>query len=234
MDNMVTMEEVVGLFLKLALTLLLSGILGIEREVTGHKAGMRTLILVGIGAASLVMLVDRLELPKTELGRIIAGVATGIGFIGAGAIIKEGINVKGLTTAATIWVTSSIGVAVGSGAYYIGFITFAFTLIVLTLFGVLERKFRLKPKDGILKISLEKNAPIPRKYLKELQESGARFPRISIDSIKNKKIVTIDMELSRKMQILDLIEKVEGFDGVKKVEWEDLEMKGPSNILNSI
>ncbi|HHD16370.1 MAG TPA: MgtC/SapB family protein, partial [Euryarchaeota archaeon] len=89
------MEEIIELLIKLGLTLILSGIIGLEREVTGHKAGIRTLILVGIGAASFVMLADNISLSDSETGRIIAGVATGLGFLGAGAIIKEGINVKG-------------------------------------------------------------------------------------------------------------------------------------------
>jgi putative Mg2+ transporter-C (MgtC) family protein len=227
------MEEVVGLFLKLGLALVLSGIIGIEREVTGHKAGMRTLILVGIGAASLVMLVERLDIPKEELGRIIAGVATGIGFLGAGAIIKEGINVKGLTTAATIWVTASIGMTVGTGAYYIGFITFAFTLIVLTIFGVLERKFKLKPKNGILRLVLSRDVEIPRKELKRLQGKGVGFQRIMVDNPPEGIVITIDMELPRGIRIVDFLEKIKNIRGIKEVTWEDLELKGPSNYLDS-
>ena len=226
------MEEVVGLFLKLGLALVLSGIIGIEREVTGHKAGMRTLILVGIGAASLVMLVERLDIPKEELGRIIAGVATGIGFLGAGAIIKEGINVKGLTTAATIWVTASIGMTIGTGAYYIGFITFAFTLIVLTIFGVLERKFKLKPKNGILRIVLSRDVGIPTKELKRLQGKGVGFQRIRVENPPEGIVITIDMELPRGIRIVDFLEKIKNIQGIKEVTWEDLELKGPSTYLD--
>lgn len=226
------MEEVVGLFLKLGLALVLSGIIGIEREVTGHKAGMRTLILVGIGAASLVMLVERLDIPKEELGRIIAGVATGIGFLGAGAIIKEGINVKGLTTAATIWVTASIGMTIGTGAYYIGFITFAFTLIVLTIFGVLERKFKLKPKNGILRIVLSRDVGIPTKELKSLQGKGVGFQRIRVENPPEGIVITIDMELPRGIRIVDFLEKIKNIQGIKEVTWEDLELKGPSTYLD--
>ncbi len=227
------MEEVVGLFLKLGLALVLSGLIGIEREVTGHKAGMRTLILVGIGAASLVMLVERLDIPKEELGRIIAGVATGIGFLGAGAIIKEGINVKGLTTAATIWVTASIGMTIGTGAYYIGFITFAFTLIVLTIFGVLERKFKLKPKNGILRIVLSRDVEIPTKELKRLQGKGVGFQRIRVENPPEGIVITIDMELPRGIRIVDFLEKIKNLQGIKEVTWEDLELKGPSTYLDA-
>ena len=226
------MEEVVGLFLKLGLALVLSGIIGIEREVTGHKAGMRTLILVGIGAASLVMLVERLDIPKEELGRIIAGVATGIGFLGAGAIIKEGINVKGLTTAATIWVTASIGMTIGTGAYYIGFITFAFTLIVLTIFGVLERKFKLKPKNGILRIVLSRDVGIRTSELKRLQGRGVGFQRRRGENPPEGIVITIDMELPRGIRIVDFLEKIKNIQGIKEVTWEDLELKGPSTYLD--
>jgi putative Mg2+ transporter-C (MgtC) family protein len=226
------MEDVVVLFLKLAFTLLLSGILGIEREVTGHKAGMRTLILVGIGSASLVMLVERLEIPEQEIGRIIAGVATGIGFLGAGAIIKEGLNVKGLTTAATIWVTASIGVAVGSGAYYIGFITFSFTLIVLTIFGILERKFKLKPKGGILKLNMDSKADLPRKEIKKLQGRAVIIKKAQVENSRDGLIMILDVELPREMRIVDLLERVRRIDGVVKVEWEGIEIHGPSNYLD--
>jgi len=226
------MEEIIELLIKLGLTLILSGIIGLEREVTGHKAGIRTLILVGIGAASFVMLADNISLSDSETGRIIAGVATGLGFLGAGAIIKEGINVKGLTTAASIWVTAAIGVSVGSGSYLIGIITFSFTIIVISLFAVLERKLNLKPDTGTIRVVMEKGYSLPRRELRKLQKDGVGIQRMKMENTREGLCFTLDVELPRRIKVSDFVERTSGIEGLREVEWEDTEQGGLRSYLD--
>lgn len=125
-------------FGKLALACLLGGILGLERELTHHPAGLRTHMLVALGSAGFMMtgffFVSHLpQAISTDLSRIMQGVITGMGFIGAGAIMKEGASIHGLTTAASLWVASSVGLMVACGALFLAAGTTALGLIALLL-----------------------------------------------------------------------------------------------------
>ena len=122
------------ILLRLILAAVLGGIIGIERESINRPAGFRTHILVCVGSA-LTMLVS-ISMGKSfgigaDPGRIAAQVISGIGFLGAGTIIREGANIKGLTTAASLWTVAAIGLAAGSG-YYMGAV-FTTGLAILTL-----------------------------------------------------------------------------------------------------
>lgn len=226
------MEEILEVLLKLGLVVLLSGLVGLERELTGHKAGIRTLILVGLGSASLILISRSIELPDEELGRIISGVATGIGFLGAGAIIKEGINVQGLTTAASIWVVASIGVAIGSGAFEIGFIVFVFTFIVLSIFGILERKLHLKPRSGTFSFRMEKGKPIPGSLVKGLEKEGVGIQRFVQKRTHDGIHAILDVQLSKKHDISFVMGRLEKVKGIKEMEWEDTDPGGPITYLD--
>ncbi len=137
---------------------LLGGLIGLERDLHGRAAGLRTHLLVSLGAAVFTILSELVSRNSAgtgimaDPGRIAAQIVTGIGFLGAGVIIKEGVNVRGLTTAACLWVAAAIGMAAGSGNYVIGIFTTVMALIGLIFFKFLER---LYPKDSyrILSIS---------------------------------------------------------------------------------
>jgi len=132
------------LFMRLFLALILSGFIGLERQVYRHTAGLRTHILVGLGS-SLIMLTSLyiFAIYKNEVAldpaRIAAGVITGIGFLGAGTIMHEGAGVKGLTTAASLWVVAGIGLATGCGFYKAAFFTTILALITLFFLRYVEK-----------------------------------------------------------------------------------------------
>ena len=128
------------LMARLVVALACGGAIGLERTYHGRAAGLRTYALVCFGSALLVAVVQY-ELRASvaaEISRVIQGIVTGIGFLGAGVIVKEGFSVRGLTTAASIWVASSIGVAIGLGSYGAGVAASAVTLIALALLRRLE------------------------------------------------------------------------------------------------
>ncbi|MEO7084533.1 MAG: MgtC/SapB family protein [Gemmatimonadaceae bacterium] len=129
---------------KLLLATLVGGAIGIEREIAGKPAGLRTNVLICIGSAFFTLVSVELAGPGGDPTRIIGQIVTGIGFLGAGAILHGGGSVNGLTTAATVWVVAAIGVAVGVGAYIeaLG----ATILVMAVLVGLRPLELRLQAK----------------------------------------------------------------------------------------
>lgn len=125
---------------KLIISIVIGVIIGGEREYRNKSAGFRTIILICLGSTIFTMLSDHLG-DSTGASRIAANVVTGIGFLGAGAIMREGLTISGLTTASTIWVAASLGIAVGAGEYLLAFSAMALVFIVLTLFVYLQGVF---------------------------------------------------------------------------------------------
>jgi putative Mg2+ transporter-C (MgtC) family protein len=116
--------------------------LGAEREYHGHAAGIRTMALVSVGAcmfAGLGLLPEFVS--KVDPTRIAAQIVTGVGFLGAGAILRQGTDVRGLTTAASIWVVASLGMAAGFGAYVTAIFTAFLVLVTLIAIRPLEQRF---------------------------------------------------------------------------------------------
>lgn len=125
--------------------LVAGGAIGLERSYHGRAAGLRTYALVCFGSALLVAAAQYEFFARGDIGdgvtRVIQGIVTGIGFLGAGVIVKEGFTVRGLTTAASVWVASAIGVVLGAGSYWTGAEAAAVTLIALALLRRLEDRF---------------------------------------------------------------------------------------------
>ncbi len=145
MDTLTTDPSAIGAILRLGLAALLGGLIGLDREASGKPAGFRTNILICVGAALLTELsidVARRWVQITGMmadpGRIAAQIVSGIGFLGAGAIIQSRLGVRGLTTAATIWVVAAIGMAVGGGAPILAIAATAGVVITLALLSRLE------------------------------------------------------------------------------------------------
>jgi len=193
---------------RLLVACLLGGAIGFERDIHGRAAGLRTNMLVSIGAA-LFMLVSMAMakiysrgLESTGLrvdpSRIAAQIITGIGFLGAGAIIKEGFNVRGLTTAACLWVSAGVGMAAGAGLFEMAILV---TLIGLFTLIVVNRFEKVYAKDSyrVLKITVANDANISelievvkRKHLKIL------FLDFDRDYKTNQMVITFTIRLFHK------------------------------------
>ncbi|MDX2160729.1 MAG: MgtC/SapB family protein [bacterium] len=141
----VPLETQIAVGLQLVLTAILSGLIGLDRERNRNNAGLRTHILVGVGACLFTALSVR-AFGEGDPGRVAAQIVTGIGFLGAGAILKENRRIRGLTTAASIWTTAAVGMAVAAGAWLIAIIA---TLIVWLVLSALIRlePYGIQPKD---------------------------------------------------------------------------------------
>jgi putative Mg2+ transporter-C (MgtC) family protein len=128
--------------IRLITAALLGGLLGAERESVGKAAGLRTHMLVALGAAFFVLAPRAAGLGEGDVGRIIQGVAAGIGFIGAGTILKQADReeIKGLTTAASIWMTAAIGIGAAVAPLWVALVPAACAWIILNVLGKLESR----------------------------------------------------------------------------------------------
>ena len=187
--------------LKIAIAFVLGAALGLEREYRNKPAGFRTLIMITVGATLFTILSYRINSSTPD--RIAANIITGIGFIGAGVIFKEGMKVSGMTTAATIWMAAAVGMAVGYGAYYLaGGVTLVmlFTLILLSkLEGVFERFHLVK----FYRISFMSNDFSLTELQKKFDELGLNFHKDK--EIKNKDEITVFYKFSAEQKEFELL-----------------------------
>ena len=141
----------IELIRRLVTAALLGAALGIERELRQKDAGLRTNILIAVGSALFTIMSIEMAGPAGDPTRIAAQIVTGIGFLGAGAIMRRENAVQGLTTAAAVWVNAAMGVAAGAGSYHLAFIATGITLAALMVLHPIERHLarrvaRLAPK----------------------------------------------------------------------------------------
>ncbi|MFJ4293286.1 MgtC/SapB family protein [Cupriavidus sp. NPDC089707] len=127
--------EATRILVRLTVAVVLGGLIGYEREASGKAAGLRTHMLVALGSAMFVLVPLRAGVPLADISRVLQGLTAGIGFLGAGAILKQNKNseadIEGLTTAASIWMVAAIGVAAGLGRDTTAVIATVFTLVIL-------------------------------------------------------------------------------------------------------
>jgi putative Mg2+ transporter-C (MgtC) family protein len=143
--NMLIEELIAGLadiryMVRLIIAMILGAVVGIQREHTGKPAGLRTHVLVAMGGALFVLAPLEFGMNSDGLSRVIQGLVTGIGFLGAGAILKlhEQREIEGLTTAAGIWMTAAIGIAAGLGRWGLALVSTILTWITLSIIGRVE------------------------------------------------------------------------------------------------
>ena len=134
--------------LSVLLAVILGGAIGAEREISGKAAGLRTNVLICLGAAVFTIISKQMATDGTadSVTRIAAQVVTGVGFLGAGAIIQDRGGVHGLTTAATIWLVASIGTACGARLYQLAVVTTLIAIVVLVGLGKLAKQYGTKHK----------------------------------------------------------------------------------------
>ena len=165
------------------LSVILCGAVGIEREYRGRSAGLRTHLLVGFGSC-IIMIISIYGFPqmfaeKRDVARLAASIITGVGFLGAGAIIHRNSGVKGLTTAGTIWIVMAIGIACGSFNFVIAILSTVVILLVLTAFKSVEKK--INKKNPVIILTAPTNTPIIDKILTVSKEFDCVIHGLSTD-----------------------------------------------------
>lgn len=218
------MLRVLDVFLRIILSCVLGGLIGMERESVNRPAGLRTHILVCMGS-TLVMLTGIFmfnqysSITDLDPARLGAQVVSGIGFLGAGTILREGLTVKGLTTAASIWGVACIGLAVGSGFYLGSVVATLLVFIILFFFSKFEKYMSKKHNEVYLKvISINRPGQIG-KIGTELGKMNISIVNIKLETVDEAMVaVTLVAKLPRKSCIHDVIDRVLCLDGIHGAE----------------
>lgn len=206
------------IFYRLMLSVILGGIVGWEREKEEKPAGLRTHIIVCLGS-TLLMIVSAYTFPNADPTRIAAQVVTGIGFIGAGTILRTGVGVKGLTTAASIWTMAGVGLAVGAGLYIPAIIT-AFLIFLILLFVAKFEVAIIQPhKFVILKCIIEDRPGSIGKLGTLLGELDVDIKEIGVSPLdEDNATLRIVLRLPAKLKERDLVTKLSELENVKNIE----------------
>jgi putative Mg2+ transporter-C (MgtC) family protein len=211
--------------LRLAVAAGLGGLIGFERELRDREAGFRTHILVCLGSALFTIvsaygfrefLTSGDAVVRADPTRIAAQIVTGIGFLGAGAIIRQGLSVRGLTTAATLWVAAAIGLASGAGYYSGAVIATVVTLLALWPFRILAFRIveRLRPEEQRLLVELAPETSVST-LIAALEREDANVQTIDVDEELDRRVVTLTLDTPSQR----LVAAVSDLDIVKGVRW---------------
>ena len=217
--------------LRLALAAVLGGLIGMERELREREAGLRTHLLVALGSALFTIvgaygfhafLDSGASVVRADPTRIAAQIVTGIGFLGAGAIIRQGLSVRGLTTAATLWVVAAVGLAAGAGYYSAAVITTALVLIALYPLRILAYRLvrRFRTEDGRLLVELPAGHPLGS-VTDAIEKSGATIHSIEVSQEGDRRRLELDVALSRDAAPASLVALVADVEDVAEVRWSD-------------
>ena len=213
---------------RLTLALVFGGLIGLEREAYGRPAGFRTHILVSVGSA-LVMIISVYGLagirfahtrPSYDAARIAAQVVSGIGFLGAGTIMREGSSVRGLTTAASLWVVAGIGLAVGSGAIVPASIATLLVLITLLLLSRVERSFLSTKRHVIVAEISDRPGQLGAIGL-VLGRHNINIHDVKLDQDARPAILEMSVTLPSKVDRIAVLEEISTIDGVLSVRSKD-------------
>jgi putative Mg2+ transporter-C (MgtC) family protein len=209
----------------------LGGAVGLERELRDREAGFRTHMLVSIGSALFTIvsaygfrefLVSGGNVVRADPTRIAAQIVTGIGFLGAGAIIRQGLSVRGLTTAATLWVVAAIGMASGAGYYSAAVITTFVVLLSLWPLRILahEATVRFRSRTNRLLAQLPAGAS-PGPLVAEIERLGGRLENVEISHEADRRTVLIDVALPPRADAPTIIARLAELQDVLEARWTD-------------
>jgi putative Mg2+ transporter-C (MgtC) family protein len=211
--------------LRIGLAVIAGGIIGAQREYKGNSAGLRTHILVSVGACIAMLTNEYLvlsmgDISDIDVSRMASYVISGIGFLGAGSIIKDGIRVRGLTTAAGLWVVACLGITAGAGFYWATGIGCAVVIVVMTVLKVFENKVLKVKHRTLLELNILNKPGQLAKVLKVLGHHGLSIRDIDLseteEEIISAKITTTLLGVPIE-KLTEELEKVEG-TRVKSIE----------------
>jgi putative Mg2+ transporter-C (MgtC) family protein len=216
--------------LRLFVAAALTGAVGLERELRERAAGLRTHMLVGVGSALFTLvsaygfnafLQSGANVVRADPSRIAAQIVTGIGFLGAGAIIRQGLSIRGLTTAAGLWVAAAIGMAVGAGYWSAALIGTGVVLVGLGPLRMAEGWVLSRRREGgSLEIDLRPDQPLAP-VLSVLEGKRARVTRIQLEEEESGRELRIEVRMPPGVHGRDLIEELTGLDEVTGVRWDE-------------
>jgi putative Mg2+ transporter-C (MgtC) family protein len=214
---------------RVVLAAVLGGAIGLERELREREAGLRTHLLVSVGAALFTLVsayawtdwhFSNREGIVFDPTRIAAQIVSGIGFLGAGAIIRQGLSVRGLTTAATLWVVAAIGMASGVGYYEAAVVTTALVLISLWPLRLLAYRMsiRFRPEEGRLAVELTSGATAVS-VLEAVERAGANVKGLEFQDEGDRRRVDLRVRLGTERTAAELIDALTHAEAVRGARW---------------
>jgi putative Mg2+ transporter-C (MgtC) family protein len=216
--------------LRLTVAALLGGAIGMERELRERQAGLRTHLVVSVGSALFTLvsaygfhefLVNGGSVVRADPTRIAAQIVSGIGFLGAGAIIRQGLSVRGLTTAATLWLVAAIGMAAGAGYYSAAIFATVGALLTLGPLRIVAYKIvhRYRPELDRLLVELPAGGS-PGPVIDAIEAGGGRVVALEIEQEGDRRSIAVDVEL-RGVSAPEVVAQVGDIDGVLEVRWTE-------------
>lgn len=199
----------------------MGALVGLERERSGQPAGLRTHIILVVGAALAMCLSINLamqfrpEVPNGDPARLAAQVVSGIGFLGAGAILRYGTSIKGLTTATSLWTMAIVGLAVGAGYYLVAGAVTLLLLVVLVILNALEHRFFSSYTTFAITLSVDDRSGIVEDVKRVFEQTGRRLTSISVER-----------SFSHKRMKLELVARVRGDQALEEVMASLASIKG--------
>ena len=215
------------IIIRLALASLFGALIGLERERKHWAAGLRTHMMVCVGACLIMMVSafgfsDILGTPNVTLdpSRIAAQVVSGIGFIGAGTILllKQG-TIKGLTTASGLWTVAAIGLATGGGMYFAAIATTVIAIIILWALKPLEMMYLKKNKQKVLKITTQTESSNNEILKKILINSAIKIQNFSFEKNEDEWVYQLEFENENTVILDDIINEIKQLSSVKSIYW---------------
>lgn len=218
----------IQIILRILVAAALGAVVGFERERQDQPAGLRTHMILVIGATLAMVLSVNLGYLYARPGtpadpaRLAAQVISGIGFLGAGAILRYGFNVKGLTTATSLWTMAIVGMAVGAGYYLVGVITTALMLLVLTVLNILEKRFVRTSITRYISIEANYHKGVVKSIRHIVQELSDNLVSFTIQKhVKDKRLrIQVVARISRDQTLEELIDHLSDIEGVRNLKVE--------------
>ncbi len=213
--------------IKIVLSIVLGGLIGFERESLKRPAGLRTHILVAIGATlvssintNIIEDLNHLNNISIAPARYGAAVISGIGFLGAGTIIKEGTNVKGLTTAAGLWAVACIGLVVGHGYYSVAITATVLVFSTLKILMHAEDRYAFSRRTIKLKILVKGKLGVIGDIGDIFDTKGITIIKMSVNSTEEEKqsLITIRLRYSKRTRPIDILNSLENVEGIINIE----------------
>jgi putative Mg2+ transporter-C (MgtC) family protein len=219
-----------AILLKLFLSALAGGLVGWEREKRGRDAGLRTNLLVSVGACTVMIISETFALKygalnaqsllRIDPSRTAAQIVTGIGFLGAGVILKEGITVRGLTTAATLWVVAGLGMAFGMGFFSLGALSTITVLVGLLFLKQLDLTIK-KDRYLYLAVTARKRDSLYDDLRRLVDEHTLKISEVSSQVDLEKEEIVLNMVLRQRQGDIgrELTKAIERLEGIKKIQY---------------
>jgi putative Mg2+ transporter-C (MgtC) family protein len=220
----------IDLTLRLLIAAAIGAVVGIERDSAAKGAGARTHAIVALGAALFTVagaygFADLAKGPNVDPARVASQVAAGVGFIGAGAILRHGLSVRGITTAATVWLAAAIGVAAGAGGWAASLIAAALTIVVLVVLQAVKPLVeRVGRQEAVLQLQYQRGHGTLGPLLRSIEASNSRVLHVSVEDDDHEangdgvRRVTLELALRRDEDIELLIDDVRTRPEIRSVK----------------